>query len=109
MYHQDVRRRGRVGDLHEVLCKIEGEIGLQHAVDDIRRRPHEQRVAVLRGAHDLLRRHRAAAAGLVLDDELLAHGLGQSLRQYARGEIGSRARTETDDDSYCPRRVVALR
>ena len=84
----------------ELLTKFEakGMVGLDPLDDDDTKL-----------VHDLIRRHRAAAAGLVLDDELLAHCPGQPLRHHPGCQVGGGARTEADNDPHWPGWVVTFR
>ena len=48
----------------------------------------------------------AAGARFILDHELLAERITKLLRKQARGRIGGRSGTESDDDAYRMRRVI---
>ena len=69
----------------------------------MRRRCRQQHVAVGIGArHDALA-DRAAGAGFVFDDELLAKLAAEPVKDDPRNDIGGAARTERNDD---PDRLV---
>src|SRR5262249_54066769 len=66
------------------LDRVIGQLGVEAGIDHERHfRPDEQRVAVGRRLGDVLRRDLVVGAGLVLDDDLLAPGFGEALRQRA--------------------------
>jgi hypothetical protein len=73
----------------EVFHRIVGLLAVEPRVDDeCRFRAHQQRVAVGRRLCDVLRTDLVRGAGFVLDDDLLAPALGQSLPEHPRENIG---------------------
>ena len=103
---QIVDRHRRIDDEHvriagderhrrQVLHRVERDLALvQRRVRREVVRLHDQRVAVRRRAHHLLRRDERVAAGLVVDDDLLSHVLRHLLRHDAREEVGAAAGRE---------------
>jgi hypothetical protein len=63
-------------------------------------------VAVRLRARDRLGPKIAAGSGLVVDDEGLAHALGQRLRHEARHDVGRTAGRKADHESHRTRRVI---
>jgi len=68
---------------------IVGDLLVQHGVQCNGARAHEQRVAVGRGARGGFDADDIAGAGLVLDEKLLAQGVGEVLREHARDDVGA--------------------
>ena len=66
----------------------------------------DQRIAVGRGFRDELAAEDAAGAGLVLDDELLPHLLGELLRQQPRDNIAGVARRAGHHNFHRASRIV---
>ena len=70
---------------------------------------HDQRVAVgvRMGGH--LARDIAVSAGAVLDEERLAHRLGETLCQHPRGDVGRPARRDRHQHLDRPGRILLRR
>jgi hypothetical protein len=100
---QGVDRHRRIDDQHvriarderdrrQVLHRVELDLALvQRRVARQVVGLHEQRVAVRRRAHELLRGDQRVPAGLVVDDDLLPHLLRHLLRHDARQNVGAAA------------------
>ncbi len=61
---------------------------------------HHYRVAVGRGFRGQLRRQHAGCAGAIINDDLLAEALGQSLRDDTPDDIGAAARRKSDEHPH---------
>ena len=106
-----VRGHRRIDDQHvrnardedhrrEILHVVVRHLGVEAGVDRVRAdRSHLERVAVGRGMGDELRADVAARTGSVVDDDLLAPGLGQLLRDVARQDVGRATGRKRDDDA----------
>ena len=93
------RRRGGVHDRREVGARVVGKVRVEPDACRLRAEiAHEQRVAVRRRAGDAGRRDRAAGAGHVLDDELLAERAAHVVGVDAGDDVGRAARRERHDD-----------
>ncbi len=108
MHHEHVGRTAEIGDVGEVAHRIEPGVLRIH-----RRRQHvgrhagrHQRVAVGLAARDRLGADEPAAAGAVLDEELLPEGFAQPLREHPRQKIVGAARRIGDDDAHRLRRPL---
>ena len=87
-------------DRHEVGQRVVADLGVDGRVGGRgRHRGHAQHVAVGRGLDHLERADRAAAAGLVLHQHLLAQFLAQAGRDDARDDVGGAARREGHDQA----------
>ena len=83
----------------QIAQRVIAGVGEQRWVHRIGHAVHQQRVAVGRRVHHLLRGDVAARTWLVFDDHVLAH-LGRELRaQQARHDVGGAARGEGHDDA----------
>jgi hypothetical protein len=69
----------------------------------------EQRVAVGRGARDVVRADGPGGAGDVLDHHGVAPALAQLLRHHARQHVERAARRERHHELHRPRRISLLR
>ncbi len=103
MHHQHDRRARKQRDRSEILGRIERQLAVERLVDGERSgRGEQQRVAVgIRLGHRLAAGV-AAAAGSILDDELLAEIVGELLRQDARHHVdraAGRVRIDDADDA----------
>ena len=96
-----------LGDGLEVLQRVVGDLGEQRRVLDVGGDGHEQRLAVGRGAGDLLAADHAAGAGAVLDNDGLAPELGELAGEQPAGEVGGAARGKGHDhpDGLCGKRA----
>ncbi len=95
------------GDRRETLDRIIGQLGVEARIDhEGHLRANEQRVAVGRGLGDIFRGDLVVGAGLVLDDRLLAPGLGEALRQGAAERVRHPAGRGRHHDRHRPRRVI---
>jgi len=72
MGHQQNRHGGDQRDRRQVLLEVEGRVGGQRRVDGVGDRRHQQRIAVLLRARDVVGADIAARPGPILDDEWLA-------------------------------------
>ena len=107
--HQRLRHDGELGDAGERLAHVPRH-GLADEMHGGRRRGRQvERVAVRRLAGDVLHGGEGAAAGPVLDHELLVELLGQVLGDQAREGVAAAARGGGDDDPDRPAGIVALR
>jgi hypothetical protein len=93
-------------DRREIAHQRERLVRHQRLVDRVRVRHQQQRVAVGGALRNDLGADDRAAAGTVFDDERLAHGLLQALREEARVDVGRAAGRERHDDLDRPRRIV---
>ncbi len=92
VHDEDVRHAGDERDRREVLDRVVGHLRIQRRIDRLRAdRSHQQRVAVGRRLGDEIGAQVAAGAGLVLDDEALAEGLGELGRERAGEDVGRAA------------------
>jgi hypothetical protein len=89
------------GDRGEALDRIVGQLGIEAGIDHERHfRPDQERVAVGGGLGDIFRCDLIVGAGLVLDDDLLAPGFGETLRQRAAEGVGDPAGRRRYDDRH---------
>lgn len=80
VHRHQLGRFRHIGDGHKVRQGIVAKILEDVLVDhDLRVVGEQQRVSIGRGAHHRLRARIAAGAATVLDDDILAKGLGQVL------------------------------
>jgi hypothetical protein len=94
-------RLGRdLQDRGEVAHRVVGQARQQRRVHHVRDGGEQQGVAVGRGAGDVFGADRGGGAGAILDDDGLAPGLEQLLRQAARDEVHRPAGGDRDDDAY---------
>ena len=92
-------------DRRNVPNEIEIEVRVERGVDGVCRRCPKQRVAIRRRLHNDFGADIAAGARPVLNDELLAEPLRQSLTDQARDNVRPDARRKADDDADRPRRI----
>ena len=102
----DLRAGADVGDRHELLDRIEGQLLHLRRQVDVGRGREQQRVAVRRGGRDLAGAERAAGARTIFDHEGLAEFGGQMLRAEPRHHVGVAAGAERHDDGHRPGRPV---
>ena len=86
-------------------CEIPGDrvghLGNQRRQDGKRGdMAHHHGVAVGRGSRGQLRRQHAGCARAIIDDDLLAEALGQSLRDDTPDDIGSAPRRKSDQHPH---------
>ena len=88
MHHEHVGRPAEIGDVGEVLDRIEARVLVHRRRQHMRRHAGNlQRVAIGRRARDLGGADQAAAAGAVLDEELLPERLAELLGEHAAEQI----------------------
>ena len=102
VHDEDIGRAAQIGDVGEIAHRVESGVlrvhrGRQHVGRQARR---HQRVAVGGAARDGLGADKSAAAGAVLDEELLAERGAQRLGKRARQDIGGAAGAVGDDDAH---------
>src|SRR5262249_30454515 len=66
----------------------------------------KERIAVRRRACDRARRDVGSGARTILDHDLIAELLGESLRDHARDGVNATARREADQEGDLPVRIV---
>ncbi len=106
MHQERVRHAREPGDRREVAREVEGEPLVERGVDGVGRGADQDGVAVRRRVDDAFGRDIAAGARLVLDHELLAEPLGETLADEARQHIGRPARRKSDHQPHRPGRIV---
>ncbi len=99
--HHERRAQDRA-DRREIAGEIEVEVSVERHVDGLRRRGHQQRVAVCRCAHDGFGPDIGGRAWAVLDHEGLAKPFGQPLTDQARDQIGVAGGWERHDHPHRP-------
>src|SRR5215467_4528385 len=77
MHEQHLRRYAHERYRRQIRRRVETKFGEQAGIDHKRTADHEQRVAVGRRPRDECGADIAAAAGMILDVELLAEALGE--------------------------------
>ena len=80
------------GHRDDVALDVEGQVFVQRRRVGNADALQQQRVAVGRGLGGDLGGDHAAAAGAVVDDDLLAQTVGQFLREQPRDDVGAAAR-----------------
>src|SRR6266404_6123499 len=103
LHHQ--RHAHDTGNRRDIADEIVAELVVERRVAHIRGTHHEERIAVRVCPHDRLGGDIAAGAWPVLDDELLAHSLGQPLGHKARKDVVRPAGGITDDDAHRSRGI----
>ena len=98
-----------IRDWSEVLDRIVAQIGVERGVGRVAEMHDQQVVPVGRLAGDLRRSDRAAGPGQVLDDELSAEILAQSLRGDARDHVTWAARRIGHHHRHRPTAGIVLR
>ncbi|HUD86463.1 MAG TPA: hypothetical protein VMR17_08410 [Xanthobacteraceae bacterium] len=107
MHHERIGRAAEERDMGEVAHRIEAGVFVHGRAEHVGRDArHHQRVAVGRGARDVLGRNEAAGAGAVLDVKLLAECFAQRLGIKAAKRIGGAARRKRHHDAHRPPRPV---
>ncbi len=108
MHDEHVGRAAEIGDVGEIAHRIEpGVLGVHRRRQHVGRHARRhQRVAVGLAARHRLGTDETAAAGAVLDEELLPEGLTQLLREYSRQQVVSAARRIGDHDAHRLRRPI---
>ena len=110
MHRQHQRRGCHQTHRVEVAHRIVRQIALQVGVDGVRGDGGEkQRVAVGGRARRELGADGAAGAGAVVDDDLLAVGGAELLRDEARQHVVAAAGGKGDDEAHRLRRVGLCR
>ncbi|MDW8469371.1 MAG: hypothetical protein RML56_10745 [Burkholderiales bacterium] len=95
------RKSGRERDRGEVLRHLVRQLGVKGRRDAVGAVvADEERVAVGRLAGDEFARHRAARAGAVFDDHLLAEALGEFRREDPPERVGVAARCVRNDELH---------
>src|SRR6266850_1494916 len=104
-------QRHRGGEDHrcEVLQRIERDPGIERRRDGDGRGVVEDGVAIRRSARRFRRADIAAGAGAVVDHHLLAHLIGELLREGARIDVGRTAWRESEDHADRLRGVLGRR
>src|SRR5262245_15881816 len=92
----EARNRG------DVAYEIEIELIVERDVECVVDADQEKRIAVGRCGHYGFGGDVAAAAGSVLDNELLAEAVGEPLRHEARPGVGGTAGSKTNYDAHRP-------
>ena len=96
--HQHVGNRGHQSYVLEVVQAFLAEIAVQAGIDGLRAcRAEQQGVAVIGGGRDAAGTDGSVGAGDVLHHDRLAQGLGQTLADQARHDIGIAAGRERHD------------
>jgi hypothetical protein len=89
-----------------ILQGVERHLLVDARVDDVIRRDHPDRQAVLRRIDDLHGARHAAGAGGVLDDDRVRRDPGQLVAHRASDDVDGRAGRQRDDDA---KRLLGLR
>ena len=101
MRHDHQRHQEDVGDRQEVGERLVRQVGIEAGIDAERAAgDHHERVAIGRGRLAVLRGGDAAAAGLVLDDDLLLPHLAELLGHQAREDVRRLSRREGHDEAH---------
>ena len=96
---QQVGRDARHRHGLQIAQRVIARVGEQRWVHRVGHAVHQQRVAVCRRVHHLLRGDVAARTRPVLDDHVLAHLRREQRAQQARHDVGGAARGEGDHDA----------
>ena len=107
--HQPLRHDGELGQAGERLAHVPGHRLADEMHRGGGRRRQVERVAVRRLAMDILHGRQGAAAGPVLDHELLVQLLGQVLGDQPREGVAAAAGGGGNDDPDRAAGIVALR
>ncbi len=104
----DERGRGgaKEGDRPEIPEYVEGQVGIQARVDQERRAPDEQGMAVRRLLRDMRRCEVAVRADSVLDDKAMRERAAEAVRDQSREDVGLAARRRRDHHRDEAARVV---
>jgi len=97
MHKQHLRRYADERCRRQIRRRVEAKLGEQARIDHERTADHEHRVAIGRRPRDERGADIAAAAGMVLDVELLAEALGEFRREHARNYVDRTSRCERGD------------
>ena len=103
---QHIGRVDQLGNRRKALDRVVGHGLVDPRTDHMCRRHHHQCVAIWRCLGDEVGSDGRSGAGLVLDDELLAHGDRQLLAEDARHHIGETARRKWNNQSHRPVRIA---
>jgi hypothetical protein len=101
----DVGDADDAGDRGDIADEIVIELFVKRRVDRMNQIDLQQRVAIGRRVHDHFGADVGAAAGPVLDNELLPEVLGQPLSHQARYNVSPPASCNRNDDADRPRRI----
>jgi hypothetical protein len=96
--HADLNAERRHRD--EILQRVVWHFLVEMRIRDVGRRMDHDRISVGRTLGDVLRADQARCAAAVVDDELLAHRLGQFLRDDAPDDVVRSARRPRDHDAH---------
>jgi hypothetical protein len=99
MHNQHVRRERHLHHRRKILRRIKGEFRIERRDHREGRAGQQQRVTIGLRTRDDFRTDRTAGAGPVIDNELLAEGFGEFLRDQPPRHIGGAAGRKRNDQT----------
>jgi len=105
VYFQHERRTHDARDRSDISDDVEIELVVERCTDGMRRADQKEGIAICGRIHDRLGTYIAAAARSVLDHELLAETLRQTLTYKWSHDIMPAASGKGDDEAHRPHRI----
>src|SRR5262249_29579833 len=105
IYRHDIWCPDNASDWRDIAQEIEAELVVKRRVGRVRRRHHEERIAVCWRAHSRLGGDIAVGTWPVLHDEWLTEPLRQPLAHQPRGDVTCAGGGKSDNDPHGPRRI----